>query len=199
VQDVSVTNCVVQNVDLNATVIRRGLVDGLRVRGWFAGQGVALDQVVLRGRVGSFHLTPFPLRDSLLARRAFSEANREFYASVEWALDITELSATGQLELTGVPAHLIRRDTASQGVVYRSRVETALGRLERASAQEIGKWVVAAEPRLGAASQWASQLANLFLYDCESVVIVAPKGAGATKFRKALDGLKAMGDLGIAE
>ena len=65
-------------------------------------------------------------------------ANRRFYESVDWALDISQASFTGVEFAAGIPADLIRRDPARQVVLRRStllrnhwneRVGDALARL----------------------------------------------------------------------
>ncbi len=53
-------------------------------------------------------------------QRAFDLANEDYYATVDWALDISE-GEFEECELQRIAAHLIRRDPQTQVVVRREK------------------------------------------------------------------------------
>jgi hypothetical protein len=81
----------------------------------------AFKHVVIRGRIGRLLITHRLLSRPDNVADAFEKANRAYYKSVDWALDISGAEAR-EFELRGVPAHLIRRDPVSQFVFTRESV-----------------------------------------------------------------------------
>ena len=112
-------------------------------------------------------------------QRAFEEANAAFYASVDWALDISEAEFQ-ELSFRGIPGRLVRRDRETQIVVSRQK---AMGGEWRKLDLDKTYWQVALELMLERGD--------------EDVVLVAPKRA--KDFKHLLRGLQLLRDAGVAE
>jgi hypothetical protein len=113
-------------------------------------------------------------------QRAFDAANAEYYAAVDWALDIREAEFEGECDLRRVPAHLVRRDPETQVVIRR---ESAMRREWRDL--DLSK------------TYWASAIEGFLQTGDSDIVFVA--GKRDRKFRDLLDGLKKLRDAGVAE
>jgi hypothetical protein len=147
----------------------------------------ALRHVTVRGRIGSiaFRRQLAPATATTAQDAAFQRANAAFYAGVDWAIDISEAEAI-ELDLEGIPAHLVRRDPATQAVVT------------KAKAQE-GRW-----RNLDLAGSWwdfvLQDYANAQGVGAgpdDAIVLAAPKRA--KKFSTHLRGLQLLRDAGIAD
>ena len=86
--------------------------------------GCALRHVTLRGRAGSLMLVPpnFSLAEEMQA--AFAAGLLDFYAGVDWALDITE-AEFDDADLYYLPGDLVRHDPETQFVLRRSALANA--------------------------------------------------------------------------
>lgn len=103
-------------------------IDGLEtVGGPLNLAGCVFSHVTLRGRVGSIMIPPtLFIQDQALDRR-WSEANRMYYETVDWALDIRDVEAK-DISLVGVPARLVRRDPSDQVIVRREMAQAGAWR-----------------------------------------------------------------------
>jgi hypothetical protein len=108
-----------------------------------------------------------------------ASSNKEFYSSIDWALDISQ-AAFFEADLRGVPARLIRRDKETQVVVTR---EKALQ----------GAW---REIDLDN-TYWRTSLELFLRRGDDDVVLVAPR-ADAT-YKILLRGLMRLREAGVAE
>lgn len=122
VSDVLLKNCTVGASDIGPAVLRRVHVDGLITDSLFIVWGAVFDQVVFSGKVGKIkinrHVHHVDRTESV--QGPFDEFRRSFYKTVDWAIDISQ-ARFRSLNITGIPARLIRRDPASQMVVTRER------------------------------------------------------------------------------
>lgn len=112
-------------------------------------------------------------------QRAFDQANAQYYAAVDWALDISE-GEFEECDLRRVPAGLVRRDAATQVVVKR---DVAMR----------GDWRKLDLSR----TYWASAIEGFIQEGDPDIVLVA--GKRQKKFKDLLDGLKMLRDAGVAE
>lgn len=152
-------------------------------------EGAVFKHVTLRGRIGPIilsHLVTPSQRDSTV-QRAFAEANAAYYTTVDWALDIREAEFEEDVDLRGIPGHLIRRDPKTQVLVMRAK---ALEGTWRQLNLEKTYWPAAIE----------------FFLDggLNSTVLVAPKKitnsiANPWKVQDLIDGLQMLRDVGVAE
>jgi len=108
------------------------------------------------------------------------QANREFYAGIDWALDISE-GEFQELALHGIPAALVRRDPASQVVVERATVE-AKRHIWRALPLDD--------------TPWKHVLTNFLRLPFAEEVLVAPKRS--RDFQRCNEGLTMLCDAGVA-
>jgi hypothetical protein len=121
VRHVRLKDCFSAASDVGPAILDEVIVDGLDsgpelLFVW----GAAFRHVLLRGKVGSIKVNRgLGIQDPALDQR-LCEANRAFYATVDWALDISQMEAV-DFELEGVPARLVRRDPETQVVVTRER------------------------------------------------------------------------------
>jgi len=111
--------------------------------------------------------------------QAFHDANAQYYTNIDWALDIS-CGEFRELDIRGIPAHLIRRDAETQFVVRRES-------LSRNDWQNLPL----------NETLWLTTL-HYFLQDGDpDVVLVAPKRH--PKFRTYLEDLHILEKAGIAE
>lgn len=75
-----------------------------------------LAPIEIRGKV--FPPIGFDRKEQERIMSAWDIANKKYYQSVDWALDITEASF-GSFSVSGVPSHLIRRNPEDTAVVTR--------------------------------------------------------------------------------
>ena len=112
--------CIVrQNCSINPAIVEDCVVDGLETRGLVFVRGAVFKHVVLKGKVGRF-IVHWPWGAGSDPGCPFSAANAEYYRGVDWALDLTQCEAK-ELQLSGVPGRLIRRDPTTQILVTRER------------------------------------------------------------------------------
>jgi len=167
---------------LGPAIIEDTTVDGLKVNDVLQTWGMVFKHVTLKGRIGRMMLSNclFPSSTTTEAmQRAFEEANAAFYASVDWALDISEAEFQ-ELSFRGIPGRLVRRDRETQIVVSRQK---AMGGEWRKLDLDKTYWQVALELMLERGD--------------EDVVLVAPKRA--KDFKHLLRGLQLLRDAGVAE
>ena len=184
IRNVSLVQCKQRACLLAGVVLDNVLVDGLGREGdiplFLA--GVVFRRVTLRGRITFFKLHASPsLNHSSEQVALWQAANRGFYASTDWALDISEARFTSGPDLHFIPGALVRRDPASQALVLRR----ALSGISLAGLPWEGS-------ALRLALEW-------FLADSpyENVVLVAAKGT--SYFRRDLAAINMLREKGIAE
>lgn len=111
--------------------------------------------------------------------KLFDEANREYYKTIDWALDISKAEFI-ESDFRGIPSKLIRHDPETQIVVTRKKA------LE-------GEW-----RKLDlSATYWPAYLEYIIKHNEEDVMMAAPKAH--PRFWALLDGLKKLREAGIAE
>jgi hypothetical protein len=183
VRNVKVIRCEVLGCALDAAIVEDVVVDGLKtapeqpLQSWAA----VFKHVTLKGLIGEIMISPMvaPGLAKPHEQRAFDEANAAYYQTVDWALDISE-GLFQDCDIRRVPAHLVRRDLATQVVVKRERV------LE-------GTW-----RKLDLSKTWWATSLEFFLEDGDpDMVLVAPKRH--PRYAHLLDGLKMLRDAGVAE
>ncbi len=167
---------------LSAAIIEDVVVDGLKTVWPLKTFGAVFKHVVLRGKIGGIILnndlarTENATPDRL---RAFELANAAYYASVDWALDISE-GAFVSCDINGIPARLIRRDPETQVVITREKA------LE-------GRW---RELDLSD-TYWPTAIEMMLHCGDADCVLVAPKRA--RDFRELLRGIQLLRRAGVAE
>jgi len=126
VSDSLFKNCTVSSSDIGPAVLRRLEVDGLITDSLLIVWGAVFDQVSFSGRVGKIKINRHVhhVDKSEATQRPFDEFRERFYSQVDWAIDISKAEFR-LLEISGIPARLVRRNPETQMVVTR---ENALNR-----------------------------------------------------------------------
>lgn len=146
-----------------------------------------LDRVVLSGEIGKIKINAeggtWTADDE--RQRPFDDYRANFYAGVEWALDISN-ARFKEFDVRGVPGSMIRRDPESQVLITR----------ERALQVATPGW----EEQLGPENKLWPFMVKLFLSDGDAdTVFVAPLGASKAKRDLLLKGLQELRRIGLAE
>ncbi len=123
VRDVTLLSCKVgRAATLRSAIVEECLIDGLDIQRGVHTAGAVYRHVTLKGRVGPLTLTSRVLHEA--AQPLFDAANEQYYKAVDWALDISRAVFTDEVELKGVPGHLVVRDPVSQVLVTRERASS---------------------------------------------------------------------------
>lgn len=183
VKNVLLTSCASFNSIIGPTVFEEVTIRNFRVNDLLIMWAPLFKHVTISGKiVGGLKLNinaHFDDRSAEL-QRPFDEARIAFYNQVDWALDISE-AVLSAAELHGVPAKLVRRDPETQAIVLRQKV------VEDSWRARISEW-----------NPWPISIDFFLSYKQPDMVLVARKG-NRKKFRKDLDGLKELRDLGVVE
>ncbi|QKV74195.1 hypothetical protein [Amycolatopsis sp. Hca4] len=138
--------------------------------------GCLFRHVVLRGRLGSWIFGEMPKSVPDDRREAFAEAERQFYAKGEYALDISE-AVFESASMFSLPGALVRRDPETQFLVHKERLAGAdLSKLPRS------------------VQRWLKRVARS---PFDSTVLVV--GRDEADFKESLAFHRQLVDLGIAE
>jgi hypothetical protein len=189
VHRVTLSNCKERGCKLYPAIVEDMLIDNLsthHLQSW----GAVFKHVTLRGLIGPLMLSDMvtPAQPNSPLQRAFTEANAAYYTGVDWALDIREAEFENDVDLRGVPGHLIRRDPETQVLVTRAKA------LE-------GKWRNLKLER----TYWPTAI-EFFLKEShlDALVLVVPKHLKSSSLwpwtrQDLLNGLKLLREEGIAE
>ncbi|MGC4006431.1 MAG: hypothetical protein QM811_26215 [Pirellulales bacterium] len=181
VQNVKLVNCSQRGGALYSAVLEDVLVDGFKTHGLFQTFGAVFNRVVLKGKIDRLMLSTSVYQTQGVSEhlQSFHQANAEYYRNVEWALDISKAEFK-ELDVRGIPGHLIRRDPETQFLVTR---EKAL--------QETWRSLDLQE------SIWSTAFWLLKQSSDQSTVLIAPKRHA--KFQRYLADLKLMQSAGVIE
>lgn len=197
-------NCRVWACNLDDVILEDVMVDGLRT-GSGGGRiyplkvtGARFTHVTLRGNVGGIIIAEAwswfdhrPLWRQAFRRglppktrdRLINEANRAHYASVDWALDISEANFSSSPRIVGIPAGLIRRDPRTQVVVKRAKATTMQATWR---SLDVSPWESELDLELRVRPDWP-----------EDIVLVAARRS--RRFREDVAGLERLREAGVAE
>lgn len=181
--------CRIAACSVTAAIVEDVLVDGMKISGLFQTWAAVFKHVTLKGKIDRVMLSPFfspeespyfaPGKPPSKFRQMLEKANADYYAAVDWALDISQAEFK-DFDCRGVPSRLVRRDPETQIMVRRERV------------------MAAGDAAAAGGAYWHSWL-KLFLQDnwYADAVLVAPKRS--PRFKELLPGLKELRRVGIAE
>lgn len=129
-----IVQCEEVNCGIWPAIIEDVMIDGLETGQLLIANACAYRHVVLRGKVGSIKLRrAVPYTSSVPAwgvprvQERMDRANAEYYAKVDWALDISEAEFTSG-EVEGIPLDLVRRDPETQVIVRSKAIQEGLWR-----------------------------------------------------------------------
>jgi hypothetical protein len=127
VRDVTARRCVVKRSVSSGVRFEEVVVEGLTTPSLQL-EGCAFRHVTLRGRIGSVMFVPPNASMPPETQAAFERGLREFYAGVDWAVDISEAEFDGA-DLYYLPGDLVRRDPETQFLLRRPEPGTDLSGL----------------------------------------------------------------------
>jgi hypothetical protein len=181
VRRVTAIGCEIRRAYVGPVILDKVLVDGLKIHGLLQIWSPAFRHVVLRGKIGRLMVSPYvaPATATEDQQRAFEVANRAFYETVDWGLDLREADFD-EVDLSGVPGRVVLRDPRDQALVTR---EAAL-RGDWRGLDLSGTW-------------WAIVLEDLVGSSFESAALVAPRRH--KKYKRLVEGIQQLRDAGIAE
>jgi hypothetical protein len=123
--------------------------------------GPVFKHVTLSGRISAIKINRELHAPALKSQVAWDESCMQYYAGIDWALDIREADFQGGISLEAIPGALVRRDPDTQVLVTRQQL---VGSDWKQHVQNNGGLRVAID--------WF--LNGSLFNDC---VLVAPKGA----------------------
>ena len=175
-----VRDCRLARCRMRASLLRRIVVEDCIIDGMTGGfppnASVLLKHVVIRGAIDALDLRS-PRQMSDPDKPSLPALHDSHYATVDWALDISE-ARFKRCDLGGVPGRLVRRDPETQVLVTRSRVLSA-------------PW-----PEVSHGSMWSIGIERLLEAEEEAEVFVARRG---DHFADDLAMFKRLREAGIAE
>jgi hypothetical protein len=123
IRNVEIRNCKQRASDINNAAIEDAIIDGIGKEGrlplfsWAA----VFRHVTLKGKLSAIKLNQFtqPVPIPSL-QQLWDDANRLYYQSVDWALDIRQAEFQGGIDLHCVPGSLVRRDPETQVLAKRA-------------------------------------------------------------------------------
>jgi hypothetical protein len=185
VRNISVTDCREMGCQVGPVILEDVTVHNLLIADLLILWCPAFKHVTLKGRLGSIKVNDVPdsgpfTRETLGA--AFAAAQRDFYAKVDWALDIREADPI-LLQLEGVPADLVRRNPETQGVVRRKRAS------KRGWRRKVSK----------DCDYWLPYIDNLVGSDHPDTVLVTPTRRRSATVKSILAGLRELRELGVVD
>ncbi len=177
-------NCQISASCIGPAILKNVEIDGLITDSLLILWGTVFDQVTFSGRIGKIKINCHVHHVDISERtqRPFDEFRDKFYQNVEWALDISRAKFR-LLEITGIPAHLIRRDPATQMVVTRERALAPAWRSRLRPANRL----------------WPFAIDSFLATGEPDRVLVAPRTGPKHQVDKLLGELQELRDLGVIE
>ncbi|MFF7966090.1 hypothetical protein ACFZC3_12085 [Streptomyces sp. NPDC007903] len=167
----AVKRCVVHGVRFDSV-----LIDGLTTSSLLHLSGCVFKNVTLRGRIGQLMTAPPSATLPETAQSALVQGIVDFYADVDWALDISD-AEFADADFYYVPGTLVRRDPETQFLLRRDL-------LDGVDLGDVSPYVEIAVSRFDTTP-------------FDSIVAVAPRRA--KYFKEALAGFQELRKRGLAE
>lgn len=186
VRDVELVGCANFNSYLGPALFDEVLVDGWSSNDLCILWGPLFRRVTWKGKLlGGIKVnTTSTVRMEPAREAAFAARRRDHYEEVDWALDLSQAWFGGSAELSGVPARLVRRDPATQGVLTRARAT------KRGWRKKLAAW-----------NTYWPMVIDSFLESGEpdELLIAHRSGRGDKTFRRLVDGLDDLRKAGVVE
>jgi len=171
-------NCAETGCGLNAAIVEDVVVDGLKTSDLLQTWAVVFKHVTLKGKIDRLMFSDFLHPGFPRLQELIAPANSNYYARVDWALDIKEAELK-ELDCRGVPARLVRRDPETQIMVTRERV-------------------LASRDDIAVGGEYWHDLLKLFLESSYADhVLIAPRRD--PQFKEFVAGLHRLRQAGVAE
>ena len=172
---------------LKGAIVEDVLVEDLKTDGLVQTWATVFKHVTLKGKIGELMFSSLfhPGEPTSKFQRAIEKANADYYATVDWALDIREAELE-DIDCRGLPARLVRRNPETQMMLTRDRV-------------------LANQDAINAGGQYWAGLIKFFLgqdanYPYADAICVVPRKPPRGTDRNALtNGIEALRKAGVAE
>jgi hypothetical protein len=185
VRNVHLKSCASNGCAVGPAIFEDCSIDGLATNDLLILWGALFKHVTLSGDIGKLKVNQMvdPMKRGPEVQGPFDDFRREYYRSLDWALDISGARFRDEFETRGIPARLFRLDLETQAVITRERA------LRPGWQEKVSPWN----------KLWPFVI-RLFIGDGdEDMVLAAPLGAPRSKRDELLRGLKELRDLGVAE
>jgi hypothetical protein len=139
IQNTLLKDCAADHSGLGPLILDEVTIDGFDGGGFDAGglqivNACAFRHVVLKGAIRRVNISAKPHSMAKEFNANIARLNREFHASVDWAIDISKAEFFDSRVQLDLPAELIRLDPATQAIVRR---ENLLGERWKTLAPEV--------------------------------------------------------------
>jgi hypothetical protein len=181
VKDLKMIGCEQRGCIVHAAIFEDITIEDLVTNGLMQSWAAVYKHVVFEGKIDRIMISDCvsPGVATPLDQMAFDQENNAFYASVDWALDLSKANFV-ECDIRGVPSHLIRRDPDTQIVIKRERLLDGAWRQLDLSG-----------------TYWGTAIQLFLKRGHPDRVLVAPKRH--KKYRQLLQGLQILRESGIAE
>lgn len=124
IRNIVLERCKNRGCSLDGAIVENVIIKHLDTANTLITWGTVFRHVTFQGRIGTMLLNHlFSTQEHpRVPEAAWRRCNEEFYASVDWALDISQAEFK-DIDIRGIPARVIRRNPETQMVLTR---ETAL-------------------------------------------------------------------------
>ena len=125
VTNIELRNCSHAGSDISGGIVEEVLVENFKTAKMFHTWGTVFKHVTFKGKIGRVmfnDLFELPIKGKTTSlQRTFEKANKEYYSTVDWALDISQ-AEFDDFDCRGVPSRLVRRNPETQMMLTRERV-----------------------------------------------------------------------------
>jgi hypothetical protein len=188
VENIDAVKCKILSSHVGPVIFSNVHIKDLLIDDMLVLRGALFDSVIFEGKIGNIIFSPsvafayYNPETDVPLQEEFDRRRQHFYSKVDWAIDISKALFT-ECDIDGIPARLIKRDTATQAIVTRERALKKSWR-NKISANN---------------SLWLFVIDQFLESNEEDIVLVAPKRASKKEFTKLLNGIEELRKLGVAE
>ncbi len=128
VKNINLFDCSLKGGSIGCSIIQEVTINNLKNTGLFQTWGAVFNQVILKGRIGKIMITNSINNSDPDIEKAFEEENKQFYSTIDWALDIS-MGEFIELDIRGIPADLIKINRENQAIIRKVNIPENLGDL----------------------------------------------------------------------
>lgn len=123
-RNMTFNNCLLyRNCNTGCGILENITIENLRTNGLIRIQSSVFKHVTIKGNIGKIMINNLHWSFDDLVLKSFERENEEYYRKVDWALDISEAKFL-EVDIRGIPAHLIKRDLRTQKIITRDKALT---------------------------------------------------------------------------
>lgn len=121
IKNIVMKKCSLTSCSIGSAIVEDCLFDNNRNNGLLQIRGALFNQVKIKGKIGRLMIRNEILSNNKEVVEAFKLENKEYYASIDWALDISEAEPL-ELDIKGIPCDLIKINPSTQAIVRKKNV-----------------------------------------------------------------------------